>query len=213
MEAYGHYRVFATKHGKVESSNKYEQRLYMYDSIGTTWKLLPKCPRFRVDSVSGVFCNGVYYALYEDASEDVLMSYDVDHEVWVDTGVVMTMQGFKKKLVVVGEKRLFCVSSARDGGEKDLFLTIVELNLCMSSAVRISVMERVTLPEEGQYHHKNWNAIGYRNAIVLLTRSQVPFVFDLTEDLPEWKPLEIGGNARLPKLLVTLTFDLRATVD
>lgn len=213
MESYGHYRVFATKHGKVE--NRFEQRLYMYDSVSAFWKLLPKCPRFAHDSISGVFCNGIYYALYEDASQDhdVLMSFDIDHDVWVETGVVMTLQGFKKKLVVCGN-RLFCISSARDGSEKDLYLTIVEVNLYTSNAVKISNMEHVTLPEDGHYHHKNWNAIGYRNSI-LLTRSHVPFIFDLTADLPEWRPLNLAtfGNSRLPKLLVAFTFDLRATVD
>jgi hypothetical protein len=216
MEAYGHYRVFATKHGKVDNNRRFEQRLYMYDSISGAWKLLPKCPRFAHDSISGVFCNGVYYALYEEPSQDhdVLMSYDVDADAWVDTGVVLSLQGFKKRLVVCDDSnRLFCVSSARDGSENDLYLTIVEVDLYTSIVTKVSTMEHVTLPEEG--HYKNWNAIGYRNSILLLTRSRVPFIFDFTADLPEWKPLELAsfGESKLPKLLVAFTFDLRATVD
>lgn len=214
MEGYGHYRVFATKHGKVEC--KFEQRLYMYDSVSAFWKMLPKCARFSHDAVSGVFCNGVYHALYEDASQDhdVLMSYDVDHDAWVDTGVVMTQQGYKKKLVE-SSNRLFCVSSARDGSEKDLYLTIVEVNLYTSMPMKISAMEHVTLPDGG---HKNWDVVGYRNSILLLTRSRTPFVFDLTADLPEWRPMNLKNfdafvRPQLPKLLVSFTFDLRATVD
>ncbi|KAG0591432.1 hypothetical protein M758_1G172200 [Ceratodon purpureus] len=221
MESYGHYRVFATKHGKVE--NKFEQRLYMYDSVSAFWKLVPKCPRFSHDAISGVFCNGVYYALYEDAGQDhdVLMSFDIDHDVWVDTGVAMSHQGFKKKLVECNG-RLFSVSSTRDGSEKDLYLTILEVNLYTSTAVKISAMEHVTLPDGG---HKHWDAIGYRNSIVLLTRSHKAFAFDLTADLPEWKPIDLNNfepcvkcnkcdkPRQLPKLLVSFTFDLRATVD
>jgi hypothetical protein len=217
MESYGRYRVFATKHGKVES--KFEQHLYMYDSVAAFWKPVAKCGRFSHDAVSGVFCNGVYYALYEDASQDqdVLMSYDVDHEVWVETGVVMTHRGFKKRLVE-SSQRLFCVSSARNGSEKDLYLSIVEVNLYNSTPEKISAMEHVTLPDGG---HKNWAVVGYRNSILLLTRAHSPFVFDLTADLPEWRPMNLKSfgtcdkceNLRLPKLLVSFTFDLRATVE
>lgn len=219
MERYGRYRVLATKHGKVEG-NRFEQRLYVYDSVCAVWKVVFKCPRFSHDAVCGVFCNGTYYALYEDATQDqdVIMSYDMDHDYWLDSGVVMTHRAFKKKLVA-SNNRLFTVSSASGNGGSFLYLTIVEVNLYTSTAVKISAMERVTLPDGG---HTNWDAIGYRDCIVLLTRARAPLVFDLTADLPEWRPMDLknfestcseGDNPRLPKLLVSFTFDLRATVD
>ncbi|XP_024370366.1 F-box/kelch-repeat protein At5g15710 [Physcomitrium patens] len=213
VENYGHYRVFATKHGKV--GNKFEQRLYTYDSVSASWKVVPKCTRFPHDSISGAFCKGIYYALYLEGSHElVLMSYDTDHDAWVDTGVVVPCTSNSRAKLVVSNDRLFCVSYFHQN-EHNLYVTISEVNLHTTMVLGISVSE-IELPDQSQlFVHSNWDVLGYRNSLIFHTRSVAAFVFDFTTDLPEWRPMNLEplGNSRSHILLVALTFDLRAAVE